>query len=294
MSFRGERIRPRVWCFTPNPVFETKIESPGGRVISSAGGKGHNVARQLHRWGVPAISVICECGSEGRAWNEHAQKEGVQVFRIPVRVGMRQGWALVGKDAKRIDFFTDDLKVGKRGWEKIRVFWVQHLNPGDWWVVAGSSATGWSKGWWKKLIGDLQKRGVSVLVDSRGALLQEAVEAGADWIKGNREEAEESMGSKGVVRCRRKLMGVGTTGVVVTLGKEGLVAEVNGTPLFISAPNVEERDATGSGDVVTAALIYGEMHGWTTDRTLRSAVRAAAWNAARDQTAEVPRTCLRD
>ena len=294
MPIRGKRSRGRVWCFTPNPVFETKIEAPSSRIVSSAGGKGHNVARQLTRWGVPAISVICECGAEGKDWIGHAKKEGVKVLQIPVRAGMRQGWSLVEKDAKRIDFFAKDLKVGKSGWEKIRDFWVQHLKPGDWWVVAGSSAIGWPKGWWRELIRDLEKKGVTVLVDSRGALLREAVEAGADWIKCNLEEAEETTGLKGVDRCVQSLKGDGTTGVVVTLGKDGLVAEVNGTPFFIRAPKVKVRDATGAGDVVTAALIFGELHGWTTDRTLRIATRVAARNATSGVTAGVPRTCLRD
>jgi len=294
MSTRGARIRARVWCFTPNPVFETKIESPSGRVVLSAGGKGHNVARQLHRWGVPAISVVGDGGAEGGAWMAHAQKEGVKVLRIPVKTGMRQGWAWLKEGVERIDFFTEDLKIGKSGWRKIRDFWIQNCKSGDWWVVAGSSATGWPKGWWKKLIGDLQKRGVSVLVDSRGALMREAVEAGVEWIKCNLAEAEATTGLKGVDRCVRSLKGDGTTGVVVTLGKDGLVAEVNGTPFFVPAPQMRVRDATGSGDVLTAALIFGELHGWTTDRTLRSATWAAAWNAAREATAEVPRTCLRD
>jgi len=294
MSFRGERIRTRVWCFTPNPVFETKIESSTGRFVSSAGGKGHNVARQLHRWGVPAISVICDGGGEGEAWWDHAKKEGVKVFRIPVRAGMRQGWALWEGGVERIDFFTEDLKVGKSGWRKIRDFWVRNLRPGDWWVVAGSSATGWPKGWWKKLIGDLQKRGVTVLVDSRGALLREAVEAEADWIKCNLAEAEATTGLKGVDQCIQSLRGDGTTGVVVTLGKEGLVAEFNGTPFFLPAPKVKVVDATGSGDVVTAVFIFGEIHGWTTERTLYAASWAGAMNAASHATANLQPIFLRD
>ena len=279
MSTRGARIRARVWCFTPNPVFETKIESPSGRVVLSAGGKGHNVARQLHRWGVPAISVVGDGGAEGGAWMAHAKKEGVKVLRIPVKTGMRQGWAWLKEGVERIDFFTEDLKIGKSGWRKIRDFWIQNCKSGDWWVVAGSSATGWSKGWWKKLIGDLQKRGVSVLVDSRGALLREAVQAGADWIKCNLAEAEATTGLKGVDRCVRSLKGDGTTGVVVTLGKDGLVAEVNGTPFFVPAPKVMVRDATGSGDVVTAALIYGEILCWPMERNLKKAVLEAALHA---------------
>ena len=279
MPIRGKRSRGRVWCFTPNPVFETKIEAPSSRIVSSAGGKGHNVARQLTRWGVPAISVICECGAEGKDWIGHAKKEGVKVLQIPVRAGMRQGWSLVEKDAKRIDFFAKDLKVGESGWEKIRDFWAQHLKPGDWWVVAGSSAIGWPKGWWRELIRDLEKKGVTVLVDSRGALLREAVEAGADWIKCNLEEAKETTGLKGVNRCIRSLKGDGTIGVVVTLGKNGLVAEVNGTPFFVPPPKVRVRDATGSGDVVTAALIYGEILRWPMERTLKKAVLEAALHA---------------
>ena len=272
---RGGR---RVWCFTPNPVFETKIAATSGRVVLSAGGKGHNVAQQLHQWGVPTISVVCNDGAEAKVWMDHAKNKGVNVLRIPVRAGMRQGWALLKEGVERIDFFTKDPKIGLSEWRKVREYWMRNLKFGDWWVVAGSSATGWPKGWWKKLIGDLQKKGVSVLVDSRGALLREAVEAGADWIKCNLAEAEETTRVKGVDRCIRGLKGDGATGVVVTLGKDGLVAEVNGTRIFVSAPRVRVLDATGSGDVVTATILYGEFQKWTMERTLRTAVKAGSWN----------------
>ena len=292
MSIRGDRVHARVWCFTPNPVFETKIESPSGCVVASAGGKGHNVARQLSRWGVPCISVICDGGSEGEAWMKHAKKEGVKVLQIPVRAGMRQGWAWLKEGVERADFFTADLKIGPREWRKIREYWMRNLKSGDWWVVAGSSATGWPRGWWKNLIGDLQKIGVSILVDSRGALLGESVEAGADWIKCNLEEAEQTTGLKGVDRCIRSLIGNGTTGVVVTLGKDGLVAEVNGTMFSIPAPKVKVKDPTGAGDVVTAALVYGETRLWTMEKTLRIALGVGVRKVS--LRGDVAKGCLRD
>ncbi len=292
MSIRGDRVRARVWCFTPNPVFETKIESRSRRVVSSAGGKAHNVARQLYRWGVPTISVVCNVGAEGKEWMGHARKEGVKTLQIPVRAGMRQGWAWLKEGVERIDFFTEDLKIGRREWEKIREYWIRNLKSGDWWVVAGSSATGWPKGWWKKLIGDLQKRGVTVLVDSRGTLLLEAVEAGADWIKCNLEEAEATTGLKGVERCVQILKGDGTTGVVVTLGKDGLLAEVNGSKFSIPAPKVKVKDPTGAGDVVTAALVYCETRRWTIEKTLQIAAGVGAAKASRK--GYVAKGCLWD
>ena len=109
--------------------------------------------------------------------------------------------------------------------------------------------------------------------------MREAVEAGADWIKCNLEEAEETTGKKGFERCIRNLIGKGTTGAVVTLGKEGLVAEVNGTKFSIPAPKVKVKDPTGSGDVVTAALIHGEILNLPMEQTFNRAVRDGALHA---------------
>jgi fructose-1-phosphate kinase PfkB-like protein len=223
---------------------------------------------------------------------DHAKKEGVKTLQIPVLAGMRHGWAWLKEGVERIDFFTADLKIRPREWRKIREYWMQNLKSGDWWVVAGSSATGWPKGWWKSLIGDLQKMGVTVLVDSRGALLREAVEAGAEWIKCNLKEAEETTGLMGVDRCIRNLIGDGTTGAVVTLGKDGLVAEVNGTMFSIPAPKVQVKDPTGAGDVVTAALVYGEIRGWTMEKTLQIAAGVGAWKVS--HRCDVAKVCLRD
>ena len=267
ISSRGGRVRPRVWCFTPNPVFEKKFDEKTGRCFCSKGGKGRNVARQLQQWGIPTISVSVSSSSILGTDPGSDPKAGA---------GERQGWAWVREGIERIDFFTEDLKVGSREWRKIREYWMRNLKSGDWWVVAGSSATGWPRGWWKKLIGDLQKKGVTVLVDSRGALLREAVEAGADWIKCNLEEAEATTGLKGVERCVRILKGDGTTGVVVTLGKDGLVADVNGSRFLISAPKVKVKDPTGAGDVVTAALIHGEILNLPMEQTFNRAVQYGA------------------
>jgi len=263
-----------VWCFTPNPVLEKKFEEKTGRCFCSKGGKGRNVARQLQQWGIPTISVSVSSSSILET------DVGTEPGSDPkAGAGERQGWAWVREGIERIDFFTEDLKVGSREWRKIREYWMRNLKSGDWWVVAGSSATGWPRGWWKKLIGDLQKKGVTVLVDSRGSLMREAVAAGADWIKCNLAEAEATTGMKGVERCIRNLTGNGMTGVMVTLGKDGLLAEVNGTMFSIPAPKVKVKDPTGAGDVVTAALIYGEIRRWAIERTLESAVRVGARKA---------------
>jgi pseudouridine kinase len=39
---------------------------------------------------------------------------------------------------------------------------------------------------------------------------------------------------------------------------------------------VHPVNATGAGDAFTAASVYGELHGWTMERTARFAVKASA------------------
>jgi tagatose 6-phosphate kinase len=67
--------------------------------------------------------------------------------------------------------------------------------------------------------------------------------------------------------------------VVVTLGKDGLVAKVNGSMFSIPAPKVKVKDPTGAGDVVTATLIYGEMLNLPMEQTLKRAVEDGALHA---------------
>ena len=120
----------RVWCFTPNPVRETKFVVGSGRVEVSAGGKGRNVARQLRGWGVPVISETIF----------DALASGSDVGSDPRE---RMGWAWVREGEERIDFFTRDPEISVTDWARIGKYWRQDLRRGDWWVVAGSSATGW-------------------------------------------------------------------------------------------------------------------------------------------------------
>lgn len=286
MVTRGERIRDRVWCFTPNPVFETRIESPAGRFVSSAGGKGHNVARQLHQWGVPAISVICDGGVEGEAWMNHAKNEGVRVLKIPVLAGMRQGWALLQRGVERIDFFTEDLQVGKSGWRKIRDFWIRNCKPGDWVVVAGSVPEGAPRGWWRNLLRKLKEKRVRIVVDGKGQLLREALEAGVDWAKANLSEAEETLKQAGTSRCLRSMRTLcrGRSSSLITRGSRGLVLQTGRQRLSLPAPKIRLQDATGSGDVVSAALVYGIRKGWEIEKVAGFAVWAGSEKAARRDT----------
>ena len=122
-----------------------------------------------------------------------------------------------------------------------------------------------------------------MVVDSRGPVLREALAAGVDWAKANLNEAEETVGQKGVSGClagMRKLSR-GQGGHLITQGDRGLVLQMGTKKMAVPAPKIQVQDATGSGDVVTAALIYGIRKGWEIGKVAGFAVWAGSENAAR-------------
>jgi len=270
----------RVWCFTPNPVFETKIESTGGRAVLSAGGKAHNVARQLHCWGVPVVSVVPKPGPD---WLHAARRDRVPLRQVPIRSTARTGWAVVEAAGRRLDFFTEDPRWKGGDWNRCGLFLRRMVRSGDWLVVAGSVPSGARPGWWRTLFLGLGKKGVRILVDGKGQLLREAMQAGVEWAKANLAEAEESIQKKGASRCLEAMrnLSCGRSCLSITQGSRGLVLQAGKQRFSVRAPKIRLLDATGSGDVVTAALIYGIRKGWEIAKTAGFAVWAGSENAAR-------------
>ena len=267
----------RVWCFTPNPVLEAKFAQ--GQLAISAGGKGHNVARQLLQWKVPAVSVVPRSGT---AWRQAARKDRIPIREIRARSAARTGWASVEGAGKRLDFFTEDPRWKRADWIQCGVFLSRVVRPGDWLVVAGSVPAGARPGWWKSLFLGLKRRGVRILVDGRGQLLREGLQAGVEWAKANLAEAEETMDRRGMDGClagMRKLSR-GRVSLLITLGPRGLVVQEGRKKMAVPAPKIGLWDATGSGDVVTAALVQGIRKGWEIGKVAGFAVWAGSEKAA--------------
>jgi len=268
----------RVWCWTPNPVLEIKFTE--GRRIVSAGGKGHNVARQLRLWGVPAVSLVPKPGS---AWIQAAGNDRSPIRKIPIRSVARTGWAGVSKPGERMDFFTEDPEAKTSDWRRCTLFFRRNLRKGDWLVVAGSVPGGAPHGWWRTLFARLKEKGVRILVDGRGRMLREGLQAGVEWAKANLAEVEETLGCRAAPKCLAKMRSLsnGRSNLLITRGSLGLILRAASKTMVVPAPKIRLRDATGSGDVVTAAVVYGIRKGWEIGKIAGFAVWAGSENAAR-------------
>jgi tagatose 6-phosphate kinase len=153
-------------------------------------------------------------------------------------------------------------------------------------VLSGSLPRGLADSSYAELIALAAEAGVPAVLDTHGPALRRGVLAGPAIVKPNLSELEELAGeplSSGgrpdlaaVTAAAVGLRAAGAGAVVVSLGREGLLA-VTADGCWRARPaDPVTGNATGAGDAVTAALVHGLVLGRPWDDRLRHAAALGA------------------
>jgi 1-phosphofructokinase family hexose kinase len=152
-------------------------------------------------------------------------------------------------------------------------------------VASGSLPPGMPRNFYAALIHRAHAHGCKFFLDTSGEPLRSALEAGPDFVKPNREEAEWLTGCKiadaaSAAGAIRHLFTAGAKSAAISLGKGGLVwcAGAGRDLYFASSAVVQERSAVGCGDAVMAAFAYAAGAGLTEEETVRLAAACGAAN----------------
>ncbi len=108
----------------------------------------------------------------------------------------------------------------------------------------------------------------------------EAITGNFYCLKMNRLEAGylsgvPIMNEQTLSEASRRLLKKGLSRIYVTLGKDGIFYAEKDNHGLISAPDVRLINATGAGDAVTAAVVYGELQEWSMKEIAQFAIGAA-------------------
>lgn len=172
-----------------------------------AGGKGINVAANLHMLGIEATAVALVGGASGREFSELAEREGRYVMRfVPGANNTRTNIVITSRRDGR------HLKVNRQGGEtsvgelkRVRGALRKLLGAGDFLVLGGSLPPGAPANTYADLIAEFRGRGCRVALDSDLDALREGVKACPDFIKLNREELERLSGRE--LRSKKQILG---------------------------------------------------------------------------------------
>lgn len=265
-----EMIR-RIISVTMNPSIDVTLYTDGlkpdetNRVLDErreAGGKGINVSRVAHSFGLQTLCLSIVGRDNSREFSGYLEQESLPCENIPVNGAVRENLTL--------RYNGNTLKLNRKGPSVSAVkigaliaLIERRVRPGDIVVFAGSLPENISTGDYVELILAVKKKGVLIAIDNDIFTLEQYVRISPWLIKPNIHELRHIVKTEGddpakeAHAAAKILCGSGVENVLVSLGKFGMVYVAKGIALRAVVPEVEVKSTVGAGDSSLAGFIIG-------------------------------------
>ncbi len=251
-------------------------------VLDRPGGKGTNVGRILHSFGVDLVLLGFAGGATGSAVRAGLRRLAVPASLTSIAGETRRTFTVVDARGRAALFSEPGPQISPDEFAQFRAAYATALIGAQAVVLSGSLPAGLPDSSYATLIRLAADEGVPAVLDTSGAALRRGVAAGPAIVKPNLGElqdlAAEPLSSaggpdlSGVAAAATGLRAAGAGAVVVSLGADGLFA-VTEDGCWRARPAVAlAGNATGAGDAVTAALAHGLVLARPWDERLRHAV----------------------
>jgi 1-phosphofructokinase family hexose kinase len=285
------------WCVSVNPAMDKRVRlakllvgkvNRVSQVQAEPGGKAAHVAMVLKTLGADPVWVGVVGGSAGEELMSGLRKLGIRTHAVAMRGETRTNLEMID-DAGMV---TEILEPGSTvSAEEQQAFLAEcekllseEKKPGTV-IASGSLPPGVEAGFYAELVELVHRLGHKIFLDSSGTAMRRGLEAGPDFVKPNREEAEFLLGEEIGEResqCAavQHLLQRGAKSAAVSLGREGLIwrGGLEGRSYFAGAPAVEAKSNVGCGDATLAAFAFASAAGFDAEKTLRLAVACGSAN----------------
>lgn len=278
-----------ILTLTANPALDGTCEAEVVRPIHkirttnetfAPGGGGINVARVIRDLGGQAHALHLCGGPTGAALIEMIAALGIA--QTPVRIaGHTRISQVVYERSTGLEyrFVPEGPSIAEAEWTAL-LGALERLEY-DWLVLSGSLPPGTPAGFFARAAAIARARGAKIALDTSGAPLRIALEAGGiDFAKPSRGEFESLVGHPlpdriALEAAALDFVRAGKVNLLaVTLGAEGaLLASAEGA-LFLASPPVVAKSAVGAGDSFVGAMVLALARGDTIANAFAYAVAA--------------------
>ncbi len=267
------------------PHFQVGQRHRASAALSSAGGKGINVARALKRLGVPVVCTGLAGGRTGVQLVERLTSEGLLNDFVRIRGESRTSTAVVDPTSNA---YTEINEHGPEV-EELELAILRdklaYLTRGAEFVVfAGSLPRSVADDFYLDAIRETNRRGIPTVLDAEGEPLRRGIEGEPYLVSPNVREAEQLVGHEfagedDLVAALDEIADLGARNVLLTHepGALGLFREDRAElRLEAVAPSLEPVSKIGSGDALLAGFLAARSGGKSFDDALRSGVATGA------------------
>ena len=249
-----------------------------------AGGGGVNVARVLHRLGSDVQAWALAGGAAGAQMRQLLADEGVSTVLQPIAGDTRENFSVVETaTGQEFRFVLPGPALQAAEWQACMDALAALAPASRWLVASGSLPPGVPDDFYAQVARAARARGTRVVVDTSGAPLAAALDAGVTLVKPSLRELREVLrqpldtpaewcaATQALVRAGQAeivALSVGALGAVLAT-REGVW----------QAPALDvpaTTGTTGAGDCFVAALVWALDRGEAPPEALRWAVAAGA------------------
>ncbi len=231
------------------------------------GGKGINMSRAIHEIGGMTVAYGFSGGQTGRLVEILLDQEGVLFSFTPINEGTRTN--VIITDTKTFQQTRIDApgpRVSRRELERLLRKLRQIRPDPEVIAVCGSVPPCLPVDIYYQIIAEAKERGIKTMLDSAGQWLAEGIKAKPYLIKPNLHETEGLLGKKlpteeAIIEAALGLVAAGIEVVVISRGKDGIIAASQDSLVKAVSPPVKVRSAVGAGDCTIAGLALKLVQG---------------------------------
>ncbi len=231
------------------------------RALGSAAGKGGNVSRVLKGEGIDCFLLAYAGGRDGEKFKGDIQGDDISAKYVSIGGETRTCTTLISDAGEITELIEPPPMVTNEEREEYLALFQQSLGDASFLVISGTAISGERDDCYRTYLKMAKAKGVPVLLDSYKKHGQEALSAGPDILKVNKEEIEEITGMKFTgeyerQQVYRKVMeDYGISWTIVTKGHKGAEGCDGEKIMTVTNPEVDLVNSIGSGVSVTAGIV---------------------------------------
>ena len=267
------------------PNFQLGHRHRASASLTSAGGKGINVARALKQLDSPVVATGLAGGRTGERIIDELAGEAILNDFVRISDESRTSTAVVDPTAGTLTEIYEWGPAIRREELDVLLDKLHYLSRVASYVVfSGSLPRDVGDDFYAEAIRDLNRRGVQCVLDTEGEPLRHGVEAEPFLVSPNQREAESLVGQEfaddeDFVMALDAVADLGARNVLITQETScfGFFREDRSTRrLRASIARVDPIAPVGAGDVLLAGFLAARFNGRPLDDALRQGVGCAA------------------
>jgi 1-phosphofructokinase family hexose kinase len=291
-----------VLTVTFNPVLERKLffnqirygaSNRSIKELLNSGGKGINISRQLNVLGIENIALTFAGGNNGKIFRRLLVDENINHVLISTKAEMRYSINAIDYDRKNVTiFFSQNIEYTADEYQQFYEKYEKILSNASVVVFAGSCPTKDCENILLQCISKAKELDKITMLDTYGSYLSEAINSAPMVIHANVNEVQDSMKvdlstDDLKISFLKELYSKGIKLAFLTDGKNKFFVSKFDFIYKVTPPEINEVDATGSGDSFLAGIVYGMEKALVFDDFVKVATALGSANAEVIETSKV-------